>query len=122
MYPSYDYLAYCEIEAEKMYPEIYQRVYPHIYRVCDREDHAYNYMMHPFPKKEMIDKMVDEVYDQIKDDEMYRSPVGYPTGPQNILRAFVGALLIRELLDRRRYPRRRPGYPGYYPDYPGHYY
>ncbi|MFT9497357.1 hypothetical protein [Anaerosolibacter sp.] len=123
MYPYYDYLTYCELEAEKMYPEIYHRIYPHIHRICEREDHPYNHMMQPFPKKEMVDKMVDEVYEQIKDNEMYRSPDGYPYGPQNLLRGLIGALLIRELLDRRRFPRRRrPGHPGHYPGYPGYYY
>ena len=112
MYPEnlYDqnYLNYCMREADKMYPDVYHNIYLHVRRVCEREDHAYNQAMHPFPKKEMVDRMVDEIYENIRKDSMYRSPIGY-TDSGDILRAFIGALLLRELVDRRRYyPRRRP--------------
>lgn len=112
MYPDYyydqNYFNYCMREAEKMYPQEYHNIYGHVKRICERDDHPYNQEMQPFPKKEVVDRMIDEVYESLGEVGMYRSPVGYGR-PGGILRAFIGALLLRELLDRRRYyPRRRP--------------
>jgi len=58
------------------------------------------------PEK-IVDKMVEEVYENIQKEHMYRSPDGF-FDSGGILRAFIGALLLRELIDRRRFfPRRR---------------
>lgn len=109
-----NYINYCILEAEKMYPELYRKVYPHVRGICERDDNAANQAMHPFPKQEVVDKMVDEIYENIRMDNigmenMQRTPLGYGYGPINILRAFIAALLLRELVDRRRfYHRRRP--------------
>ncbi len=106
-----NYLNYCVREAEKMYPDVYHNIYSNIRRVCERDDHPYNQAMQPFPRKEVVDRMVEEIYENISSEGMYRSPVGY-TDSGDILRAFIGALLLRELVDRRRYypRRRRPWY------------
>ncbi|KXG79000.1 hypothetical protein [Thermotalea metallivorans] len=106
MYPYDGYWTCYEMEVERMYPEIYHRIYPHVCRICDREDHPYNHRMYPFPKREIIDRMVDEVYGQMEEDEMYRTPDGFGS-QRNLLRDLIAILLIRELLDRRRFPRRR---------------
>ena len=111
MYPDYwydqNYMTYCLREAEKMYPEIYHQIYRHIRVICEREDNEYNNLMYPFPRKEIVDKMVEEVYENIQKEHMYRSPDGF-FDSGGILRAFIGALLLRELIDRRRFfPRRR---------------
>lgn len=105
LYPYFDHIKYSEMEAEKMYPEIYHEIYPYVLRVCEREDHMYNQAMHPFPRRQTMDRMVDEIYDTYNKDKMHRSPDGHG-GSGNLIKSLIGILLIRELLGRRR--RRRP--------------
>ncbi|QEK13363.1 hypothetical protein FQB35_14380 [Crassaminicella thermophila] len=126
-YPYYDYMGYCESEAEKMYPEVCKDLNPYIEKICAREDHIYNSKMYPFPKKETVEEMVDEIYEMYIKDNMYRSPDG-GYGHRGLFKSLIWILLLGKLLGRRR--RRRPGYgypgygyPGYgYPggDYPGY--
>ncbi|MFZ5968619.1 MAG: hypothetical protein ACOYVK_15805 [Bacillota bacterium] len=118
MYTESEYLYYCEVEANKMYPEIYHQIFPHVHRICEREDHLYNPMMHPFPRKEVVDRMIEEIYENIQEDNMHRSPEDF-TRQRDFLRSIIGIILLRELLDRRRRRRRRrrPGYYDYDYDY-----
>lgn len=112
-----------EQAAESLYPQIYRDLIPHVRRVCQRVDRSSNGM----PNKELLDRMVEEVYDAyhtetlgsqskescMLEDEYYsarRNP------RRNPLTDLIGIILIGELLRRRRgfYPYPAP-YPTPYP-------
>lgn len=125
----YNYLQYCQQQAEKAYPKIYHRLYPYVIQIGNREDTEDNQEMNPFPGERKIDNMVDEIYDMYErdnnpdeydEDGDFRQPRRRP-----FTRDLIRILLLRDLVGRRR--RRRPfyGYPyqtyyDYYP-YQGYY-
>ena len=92
-------------------------VYPMVRRKCDMMDASGNPGMYPYPSYEMIEKMIDELYGECKKQhpEMFKkyridsaeSETEQYYGPQGLFRGLLGILLIRELLDRRRF---RPMY------------
>ncbi|WZL73448.1 hypothetical protein QBE52_01575 [Clostridiaceae bacterium 35-E11] len=115
MYPYYNnayydpsqYYYYCEMEAKKIYPEIYRELHPYVKKVCEREDHMYNPMMHPFPNQEAMENMINEIYENYNEEKKYRkADRGYGSG--GIIRDIITIILIGELLGRRR--RRIPYY------------
>jgi len=99
------------------YPDIYYIVYPMVRRKCDMMDASGNPGMYPYPSYEMIEKMIAELYGECKKQhpEMFKkyridsaeSETEQYYGPQGLFRGLLGILLIRELLDRRRF---RPMY------------
>ncbi|GAA0181136.1 hypothetical protein SH2C18_37100 [Clostridium sediminicola] len=102
---------------EEMYPNIYRRIYPWIhYYCCDMEvKMGEDYI----PNKEQCEKIVENIYDKIKDniDDMYvgnydeekdneyerKSHKGRKRPYSNLIKI----LLIRDLIDRRKRRRRR---------------
>jgi hypothetical protein len=69
-------------------------------------------MFDEYPDKVTLDRIIDRVYENIKDmdkeaqvetNSIYRTPVRR----QNLLRDFVSIILINELLNRRRRYRGR---------------
>lgn len=117
-----NYMNYCEKEAEKMYPEVCRKLSPYVKRKCNQYDNQYNKMMNPFPNREMVNKMVDEIEEEYKKDNGH---LENPEENHNLTRQrgrfgrdLITVLLLGELLGRRhrrfRRPRRRPfGYGGY---------
>jgi len=65
--PRYDYF---ENLALDIYPQRYKDILPYVKIVCDREDNIYNTEMFPFPTKEKIEQMADEILALYK--EKYR--------------------------------------------------
>jgi len=113
-----------EQQLEDMYPRTYYIVYPRVQHYCDMMD--MNYGCSYCPTKEQLDKMCDKICDEVESDveaalceemkEEADRQLGF--GGRRLLRALVGTLLIRELLNRRR-----PfGFPGFYGGYPGYNY
>lgn len=119
-------------ELEDYYPEIYKIVYPMVTKACDncREEIS----------RGTIENMTDEVYsslevsNEIRQEEnrtissnskeiktMIKEPVNKEKRVENRgedrqfrnrnLRDLIQILIIRELLRRHRFPRRRPGPP-----------
>jgi len=93
------------------YPDIYYIVYPMVRRKCEMMDMSYNPSMYPYPSYEMIEKMIDELYEECKKQhpEMFKqykieseSETKQFFGPRGLFRGLLGILLIREILDRRR--------------------
>lgn len=99
-------------QLESMYPKTYQVIKPEVDKVCDE------FIMcgQMCPTQEQMDAMVDNVYNKVEVNveviikqsprEEERQFVG---GGRRILRDFIGALLIANLLRRR---------PPYYYNYP----
>jgi len=119
-----NYMLYCHNQAARMYPQIYNDIYPYVKNACEREDYPNNPRMEPFPNEEKVDEMVESIYDEYRKgkkdknhkeenleyDDMYRIR-------RDDARDLIRILLLRELLGRRRrFPRRRrrPFFPGYY--------
>lgn len=110
---------------ESMYPEVYNRVYPMVRHMCDMMDHPHNPEMYPCPRRETVDRMVDDIYmrtmmemggqyenwEPMEQQQMPEFGPGFGPGfrpgfrPGFGRRGFLGDLisiiLIRELLFRR---------------------
>ncbi len=97
-----NYLYHCQVEASKMYPEMYYRIMPYINRKCEILDSEYNSIMNPFPNQEVINEMAQEIYEEYKNDEVE------PETNENLTRyngyigpGIVTILLLGTLLGRR---------------------
>ncbi|ABN54390.1 MAG TPA: hypothetical protein DEF39_01395 [Hungateiclostridium thermocellum] len=109
-------------QLENMYPRTYYIVYPRVQHYCDMMDMNYGCLY--CPTKEELDRMCDKICDEVEADveaaiceemkEEADRQLGF--GGRRLLRAFVGTLLIRELLTRRR----PYGFPGYWYGYYGY--
>lgn len=100
------YMQYCEAEANKMYPEVYYRIIPYVKRKCEIVDNEYNQMMNPFPKKETINRMVEEIHAEYNNDHRTEenSTENYKMARIDgyIGRDLITVILLGELLSRRR--------------------
>lgn len=122
---------------EKMYPEIYNSMYPMVKSECDMMDEKHG--KHHCPSREELDAMRDRILKKLdiecKDDDedycengshrdsYYRIP--RPYGGRRAVRDLTDILLLRELIGRRRPPYYGPPYgrPPYgRPPYGGYYY
>lgn len=107
-YPSCSPIANCPTESlESMYPDIYHRVYPKVMHMCMIMDTPNNPEMYPCPRKETVERMVDDIYMQTMMEmggeygnwnPMYQQTPGFGGG---FLRDLIAILLIRQLLFRR---------------------
>lgn len=112
-----------EEQLESMYPRIYQIIYPHIRHQCDMFD-SKNGMISPTRKQ--LEGMVEEINQKVEaeveaeiSNSNGREERQFGFGGRRILRDFISALLIRQLIGRRRpypypYPYFYGGYPGYF--------
>lgn len=135
MYQQYSYMnrpdSY-EKTAESLYPQAYHDIYPHVKRVCQRVDRLDSTTMYALPNKEIIEKMIEEIYDAYRTETLsnqntasYEMREEYHAAQLNPWGSLIGVILIGELLRRRRglhpypypYPTPRP-YPYPYPYYP----
>jgi len=118
------YMSHCEMEANKMYPEMYNRIYPYVKRKCEMEDTEYNQMMNPFPNQETVNRMVNEIYEEYKKDygDEESPEENYKLTRINgyIGRDLITILLLGELLGRRRRRRRRRRFYGPYGGFGGY--
>lgn len=107
-------------DLERMYPEIYHRVYPMVVMHCEKMEMKYGWMYSPSNKD--LEEACEDIYERTKDylDEMedenehddYKEYTRQrPYGRRRSLNDLFRILLIRELLGRRR--RRRRPYYGY---------
>ena len=104
---------YCESaqnndELEKLYPEIYLKLYPTVCKVCSQCTARMS--------QEMLEKMTDEVYDTVYVVEVRKDEKRETRQRDNTLRDLIKILILRELLGPgfpgHRPPRPRPPFPG----------
>ncbi|RXI49103.1 hypothetical protein DP130_06745 [Clostridium tetani] len=117
-WPYMPYMDMCDdSDLERMYPEIYRRVYPMVIVHCDRIERQYGWMC--CPSNESLNNACEDIYENIKDclDEIYAKDDDkcyrqFDFGRRRSLNDLFRILLIRELLGRRRRRRRRrrPGF------------
>ncbi len=109
---------------EDMYPEVYRIVYPKVLNMCCMMDVPGNPEMYPHPRREAVERMVDEIFEQCvcemgdpekwRDDEendrQFVTGIGPGFGRRRLLRDLISILLIRELIRRRPFPYGGFGY------------
>jgi hypothetical protein len=112
---------------ENMFPEVYHIVYPKVITLCNAFDRPNNPNMYPFPHREMVNCMVDEIYNQTTSEMGYtqdyeetinvqapfypeyvdpydynrRHRKGHKDPDTRYLRDIISIILLRELLRRR---------------------
>lgn len=121
-------------QLEAMYPKSYYIIQPAVEESCDKMTATYGQMF--TPTHEQLETMIDDIYNKIevsievvvKQSTAEHERQFFGSG-RRILRDFIGALLIANLLRRRRpYYGYGYGYPGffggsyspYYGGYPGY--
>jgi hypothetical protein len=96
-----------------LYPRTAKAIQKEIDNECDQMEYDGSLMFDEYPDREYLDKLVDRVYDRIKqiDEEpevemnsLYFYP---PRRNQNYLRDIVSLLLLSEIFNRRRRYRSR---------------
>lgn len=86
-----------------MYPPVVNEVYPHVISVADEMDDP-NMPMLP---RERFDAMTDRIMSRIDGAQMSQFPAfGFDHRRRDFARGLIAALLIAELLRRRRHRRR----------------
>ncbi len=104
-----EYLDMSEAQLEEMYPTIYRTVYPSVSYRCDRM-HAQHGDMY-VPNREEFDEMVSDIQNNVIENEENSQSQEVDINQWNRnsgpFRDLVSILLIRELLDRRRFPHDR---------------
>ncbi len=108
-----------EQQLEAMYPKTYKIIQPVAERTCDKMEECYGPTF--IPTQEQLESMIDDVYTKVEVDvdvAIKQSPRGrerqFFGGGRRILRDFIGALIITNILRRRRRPFFGfPTYPGY---------
>ncbi len=110
---------------KSMYSDTCHEMMPYVMGTVDRMEQKGDMLYEDSPKREMIDRMTDEAYnDLIRDmpdmaDEMSEERI--IIRPRRFARDLVRILLINELVGRRR-RRRRRYYDNYGSDYDDYYY
>lgn len=123
-----------ELQLEEMYPRIYFIINPVIIHHCNALDAQYGDMY--VPSKDLFNEMVEDIHSRVSDDLDANNKQGVEikqwTRGSHELRDLISIILLREMMHRRRRPRRYPyddyrrgpGY-GYGPGYgrgPGYWY
>ncbi len=108
-------------DLESLYPQTYNAIQPAVENACENWMGKHGEQC---PSKEDFDAMVSDVYNKVEADveaAVKNSPVAeerqFYGGGRRILRDFIGALLITNLIRRRR----RPFFGGYGFPYGGFY-
>lgn len=115
----------------QLYPILCKKIYKYVKEMCDTMEHNGSAMYDELPDKETLIKIVEKVYDKMKEDHMLNAqeitmdramPRRYYG---SIYRDLITVVLLGEIFGnrRRRYRRRRRPYQGgYYDDYYDGYY
>ncbi len=111
-------------DLEKMYPEMYYKLYPMVKMHCDRIERKCGWMESPTDKdlkeacedmyeniKDYLEEMDEDDKDDHDDDNCYSRQYSYDR--RRPINDFLRILLIRELAGRRRRRRRRRPMPYY---------
>jgi len=108
MYPM---MAMPEQQLESMYPKVYHAIYPAVVQRCDAMDMKYGPTY--IPDKKEVESMIDDIYIRVEGDVNiiieqeygeHNEDRQFGYGGRGLLRGFIGALLIRDLIGRRRRP------------------
>jgi hypothetical protein len=118
LFPLYGYDNSADLDHDveymkQLYPRTAKVIQKEIDNECDQMEYDGSMMFDEYPDKEYLDKLIDRVYDRIKqiDEEpqvemnsLYFYP---PRRNQNYLRDVVSLLLLSEIFNRRRRHRGR---------------
>jgi hypothetical protein len=118
LFPLYGYDNSADLDHDveymkQLYPRTAKAIQKEIDNECDQMEYDGSMMFDEYPDKEYLDKLIDRVYDRIKqiDEEpqvemnsLYFYP---PRRNQNYLRDIVSLLLLSEIFNRRRRHRGR---------------
>jgi hypothetical protein len=118
LFPLYGYDNSADLDHDveymkQLYPRTAKAIQKEIDNECDQMEYDGSMMFDEYPDKEYLDKLIDRVYDRIKqlDEEpqvemnsLYFYP---PRRNQNYLRDVVSLLLLSEIFNRRRRHRGR---------------
>ena len=117
LYPLYGYDNCEDLDRDmdyfrQLYPSSARRIQGEINNECDKLEYDGSIMFDEYPDKIALDRIIDRVYENIKDmDEAPQleanSVYYYPRRRQNILRDFVSIILLNEIFNRRRRYRSR---------------
>jgi len=118
MYPAVE--ATNEEELENLFPETYKVISPVVENACDKWMGKFG---EKCPSNADVESMVEDIYKKVEpavEAAIKKSPVPeerqFFGGGRRILRDFIGALLITNLIRRRRRPFF--GFPGFYGGFP----
>jgi len=97
-----------EEELEKLYPQTYKVIQPEVEKTCDKFISKFG---EKCPDKTDVESMVSDIYDKVEPNIeaiIKNSPMAeerqFFGGGRRILRDFISALLIANLIRRRRRP------------------
>lgn len=117
LYPLYGYDNCEDLDRDmkylqQLYPSSARRIQGEINNECDKLEYDGSVMFDEYPDRVTLDRIVDRVYERIKDMEEVplieaNSVYFAPRRRQNILRDFVSIILLNELFNRRRRHRSR---------------
>jgi hypothetical protein len=118
LYPLYGYDNSADLDKDaeylkQLYPATAKAIQHEIENECDQMEYDGSQMFDEYPDKEYINKIVDRVYDKVKDmdeEPMLEASSLYfypPRRSHNHLRDIVSLLLLSELFNRRRRYRSR---------------
>jgi hypothetical protein len=98
---------------KQLYPSTAKTILREINDECDKLEYDGSFMFDEYPDKASIDRIVDRVYERIRNlweesQVEMNSVYYYPRSRSNFLRDIVSLVLLNELFNRRRrYNRRR---------------
>lgn len=117
LYPLYGYDNCEDVDKDinyfkQMYPYTAKQILKEIDNECDQLEYDGSIMFDEYPDKVAIDRIVDRIYEKVKDIEEsprveINSFYGSPRRRENLLRDIVSIILLNELINRRRRYRRR---------------
>ena len=117
LYPLYGYDNCEDLDRDmnyikQLYPTSARRILNEVNGECDRLEYDGSVMFDEYPDKISLDRIIDRIYEKIKDMEeapqvKAKSVYYAPRGRQNLLRDFVNIILLNELFNRRRRYRSR---------------
>ena len=117
LYPLYGYDSCEELDKDmnylkQLYPNTARRIQKEVDNECDKLEYDGSVMFDEYPDKVALDKIIDRVYEKVKDlddtAELEINSFSYqPRRRQNLLRDFVTIILLNEIFNRRRRYRSR---------------
>ncbi len=118
LYPLYGYDNCEDLDRDlnylkQLYPNTAKRIQKEIDEECDKLEYDGSVMFDEYPDKVTLEKIIDRVYERVKDLEEETPQVEInsyfypPRRRQNLLRDFVTIILLNEIFNRRRRYRSR---------------
>ncbi len=93
-----------------MYPEIYHRLLPMVKEKCTKLYNPYNYMINQLPNQEQINKMVEDIYKEYKQEKLQEGVKAENSDDlmrhhhRDPFKDLIKILIIKELVDNCCHP------------------